>query len=110
MAEAEFRFIYETEDGSNSLDAYDASQALYGISRSIAILTHYTIHRRIIKQAPSLAGARVLVEPPRPGSFEFIVPIIMDPDIRAIGESIIAATLYDLTKVIYARLTGKSDR
>ena len=109
MAEAEFKFIYKSEDGASSLDAYDASQALYGISRSIAILTHYTIHRRVIKQAPALEGAKVLIEPPHHGSFEFIVPIIADPDVRAVAQNISAAMLYDLVKVIYRRLVGKSD-
>jgi hypothetical protein len=99
MADAEFRFIYKSEDGSSELDAYDASQALYGISRSLSILTHYTLHRRVIKQAPSLEGAKVLIEPPRPGSFEFIVPIINDPDVRAIAQSLSATILY----------VGKSD-
>ena len=109
MAEAEFRFIYKSEDGSTSLDAYDASQALYGMSRSLAILTHYTIHRRVIKQAPSLEGAKILVEPPRPGSFEFIIPIITDPVVRAVAQNFAAAILYDLVKITYRRLVGKPD-
>jgi hypothetical protein len=109
MAEAEFRFIYKSEDGSNSLDAYDASQALYGISRSLAILTHYTLHQRVIKQAPSLEGAKILIEPPRSGSFEFIVPIITDPNVRSVAQSLTATILYDLAKIVYRRLVGKSE-
>jgi hypothetical protein len=109
MAEAEFQFIYEAEDGSSSLDAYDASQALYGISRSLSILTHYVIHRRVIKQAPSLEGAKVLIEPPRLGSFDFIVPIVADSDVRAIAQSFVAGMLYDLVRVVYRRLAGKSE-
>jgi hypothetical protein len=99
MAEAEFRFIYESEDGSNNLDAYDASQALYGISRSLSILTHYVLHRRVIKQAPSLEGAKVLIEPPRPGSFDFIIPIITDPDVRAVAGAFAAHFLYDSCEI-----------
>ena len=100
MADAEFQFIYESADGSNSLDAYDASQALYGISRSLSILTHYALHRRVIKQAPSLEGAKVLIDPPRPGSFDFVIPIITDPDVRAIAQGFAAGMLYDLARVI----------
>lgn len=113
MADAEFRFIYKPEDGSNSLDAYDASQALYGISRSLSILTHYTLHRRVIKQAPSLEGAKVLIRPPQPGSFEFLVPIIQvatDPaNFIAISHGLSSSYLYDLANMLYRRLAGKSE-
>jgi hypothetical protein len=109
MADAEFRFIYKSEDGSSSLDAYDASQALYGKSRSLSILTHYTIHRRVIKQAPSLEGAKVSIEPPRAGSFEFIIPIITDPNVQAVAQNFTSSILYDLVKVTYRRLVGKHD-
>ena len=114
MADTEFRFIYKPADGSNSLEAYDASQALYGIARSLSILTHYTLHRKIIKQAPSLDGARVLVTPPKVGSFEFIVPIIQvisDPaNAAAVSQGLASSFLYDLTKTVYRRLAGKSEK
>ena len=113
MADAEFRFTYKPEDGSSSLDAYDASQALYGISRSLSILTQYALTRRIIKQAPSLDGARILVVPPQRGSFEFIVPVIQvvtDPaNIQAVAQGLSSSFLYDLTKLVYRRLAGKSE-
>jgi hypothetical protein len=37
----EFRYVYHPERDVSELDAYDAGQALYGISRSLAIVTHY---------------------------------------------------------------------
>jgi hypothetical protein len=71
------------------------------------------INRKVIKQAPSLDGARVLIVPPRPGSFEFIVPIIQmvtDPGtVAAISQNLSASALYDLTKSVYSRLAGKSE-
>jgi len=113
MAQAEFRFIYKPEDGSNSLDAYDASQALYGIYRSLSILTHYALHRKVIKQAPSLDGAKVLITPPKAGSFEFIVPVVQvltDPaTVTALSQNLSASFLYDLTKTVYRRLAGKKE-
>ena len=75
MAEIYFRFKYEQRDKSEVLDAYDTSQALYGMSRSLSIITHYALNKQIIKQGPVLKGARVLVVPPVAGSFEFILPI-----------------------------------
>lgn len=113
MPDAEFRFTYEPDDGAQTLDAYDAAQALYGISRSLAILTHYSLHRRVIKQAPSLHGAKVLILPPNAGSFEFIapiVPILADAgNATAIAQNLAASVLYDLAKTIYRRLAGKSE-
>jgi hypothetical protein len=114
MADALFRFTYRPPGGTSDLDAYDASQALYGISRSLSVLTHYAINKKVIKQAPSLSGATVLIRPPRAGSFEFIVPIIQTisgpANIQAVAQSLSASLLYDLTKLIYRRLTGKSEK
>ncbi len=64
MDEVYFRFNYEQRDKSEVLDAYDASQALYGMSRSLSIVTHYALNKQIIKQGPALKGARILVVPP----------------------------------------------
>ena len=114
MSDAVFRFTYRPGNKTNDLNAYDAAEALYGISRSISILTHYAIHRRVIKQAPSLRDARVLVQPPVQGSFEFIIPIIhfvSDPsNMAGIAQGFQASVLYDLTKVIYSRLAGRSEQ
>jgi hypothetical protein len=106
-----FRFSYEPEDESSRLDAYDAGQALYGISRSLAIVTHYVVHGKVIKQAPALSGAKVVVIPPQPGSFQFLLDII--PMAAAIAKDvpahIAAHFLYDLAKLIYRRCTGLRD-
>jgi hypothetical protein len=116
MASAEFRFTYHPDDGSNSLGAYDASVALHGIARSLSITTHYVLHGRIIKQAPALRGAKVLVLPPREGSFEFIAPIVDFVSPRSV-EIALALTLgiagnylTDLTKLLYRRATGQSEQ
>lgn len=115
MGDMDFRFTYHPEDGSNSLGAYDASVALYGIARSLSITTHYVLHRKIIKQAPALRGAKILVLPPREGSFEFIAPIVdffsSRSDEIAIGLSLGLAANYltDLIKLLYRRATGQSE-
>lgn len=114
MAEAYFRFNYEQRDGSGVLDACDASQALYGMSRSVAIFTHYALHRQVIKQGPVLKGARVLIVPPVTGSFEFILPIVhalsdQSPQ-SSIALNLASNYIYDLGKIIYSRLTGKTEK
>jgi hypothetical protein len=111
MSPIRFRFIYEPEDDSDELDAYDAGQALFGISRSLALVTHYVVNGKVIKQAPSLSGARIMVVPPRAGSFEFLIqilPAIVD-FAQQVAPSIAANLLYDLTKLLYRRSSGLSD-
>lgn len=114
MADAIFAFNYKTSDGINEIDAYDASIALYGIARSTSILTHYVINRNVIKQAPYLSGAKVMISPPAKGSFEFIVPVIQaiaDPaNLAAVGQGLESTVLYDLTKVLFRRLSGRSEQ
>jgi len=114
MIETVFRFRYQPDDGAHAISAYDAAQALYGISRSISITTHYAIHGRIIKQAPALKDAKVLVRPPSEGSFEFVVPVVgwtvgTAEMVGALGAGVAGNFLYDLTKYMFRRLTGQSD-
>ncbi|MBB2205917.1 DUF7946 domain-containing protein [Gluconacetobacter takamatsuzukensis] len=111
----EFVFKYNPEKKSHLLNAYDAATALYGISRSISIITHYAINGTIIKQAPAIRNAEVFVQPPNAGSFEFIVPIVQlapDPSTKlgTIIYGVGASYIYDLTKLIFARLSGKSEK
>jgi hypothetical protein len=116
MGDMDFRFTYHPEDGSNSLGAYDASVALYGIARSLSITTHYVLHGKIIKKAPALRGAKVLVLPPREGSFDFIAPIVdfvssRSEDIAlSLTVGMAGNYLVDLTKLLYRRLTGQSEQ
>ncbi len=106
-----FRFIYEPEDDFQELDAYDAGQALWGIARSLAITTHYAINRQVIKQAPALSGARILVAPPRAGSFEFALSVLpfASEFAKDMAPSIAASVLYDLVRLLYRRATGLKD-
>ena len=117
----EFKFTYHPRGDSHVLPAYDAAQALYGIARSLSITTHYALNGRVIHQAPSLKNARVLVTPPRAGSFEFIVPIVDLVTSREVVQQVTAGVIvgagglagkliYDLTKLIYRRATGQPEK
>jgi hypothetical protein len=111
IAPIPFRFVYQPADKSNALDAYDAGLALYGIGRSISIATHYVTTGKLIKQAPSLSGARVLVAPPRAGSFEFATLVDIATSTIASGLAIGVAgnLLTDLVKLLYRRGAGLKD-
>ena len=68
MIEVELRYTGNLAD-HNRLDFYDASQALMGLQRSLAIFTHLALNGEVITQAPSLKGAQIITEAPREGSF-----------------------------------------
>lgn len=78
MDGAKFSLSYvgnEAED--HQLDFYDASIALVGFQRSLAITTHAILHGEIITQAPALKGARILVLPPEPGSWKIAAAVVI---------------------------------
>lgn len=65
-------FVLSFEGGDASdhrLDFYDAAVALLGFQRSLAITSHYVLNDKVITQAPSLSGARIMVAPPFEGSW-----------------------------------------
>jgi hypothetical protein len=58
------------------LEFYDASRALIAFQRSLALTTHLVMNGEIITQAPSLKNAKIMVRPPREGSWEVAATII----------------------------------
>jgi len=53
----------------HALDFYDASRALAGFQRSLALVTHLVVNGEIITQAPSLRNAQIIIEAPEEGSW-----------------------------------------
>lgn len=60
----------------HTLDFYDAAQALIGFQRSLAITTHLLINDKVIIQAPSLKGAKILAAPVQSGSWMLTAAIV----------------------------------
>lgn len=58
------------------IDLYDASQALIGFQRSLALTAHLVINGEIITQAPSLRGAQIFAFPPEEGSWKVTAVIL----------------------------------
>lgn len=77
MTIAEFTLGYHGSYASeHQLDFYDASVALIGFQRSLALTTHLVLTGEVITQAPSLKGAQILVRPPKAGSWEVIAVLV----------------------------------
>ena len=68
---AKFYFSFAGDIANdNRIDLYDASSALLGFQRTLALTTHLMLHGEIITQAPSLRGARILALPAEEGSWK----------------------------------------
>jgi len=67
----QFELSYAGADSDDhEIDLYDASQALIGFQRSLAITTHLILNGEIITQAPALKGAQIFAFPPEEGSWK----------------------------------------
>lgn len=100
---------YTFEDDTHSLDVYDAGVALSGLSRTLAISIHYLINEKVIKQAPSLSGAKILLYPARPGSFVFDLGILLQehPVATSFAISLTAGACIEFIKLIVQKTIGK---
>lgn len=73
----EFELIYTGADADTGLiDFYDASRALVGFQRSLALTTHLVINNEIITQAPHVSGFKILAPPFEDGSWRSRAVII----------------------------------
>lgn len=54
----------------HALDFYDASRALVGFERTLALVTHLVVNGEIITQAPALKNAQIIVRAPEDGSWK----------------------------------------
>jgi hypothetical protein len=58
------------------IDFYDASRALAGFQRSLALITHLVVNGEVITQAPALKGAQIVTMPPEEGSWKTAAMIL----------------------------------
>lgn len=72
-----FELTYSGDEADNNLlDLYDASQALLGFQRTLALTSHLVLNGEIITQATALKNAQILSEPPEAGSWKVSALII----------------------------------
>ena len=75
MTDIKFKFDGNISD-NHVLDFYDASRAMVGFQRSLALTTHLVLNGEIIMQAPALKNAEILATTPAPGSWEVVASVI----------------------------------
>ncbi len=75
MTDIKLKFDGNISD-NHVLDFYDASRAMVGFQRSLALTAHLVVNGEIITQAPALKNAEILATTPAPGSWEVVATII----------------------------------
>ncbi len=104
MTSIPIRIIYHHGDAEHGmLDMYDASVSLQGFARALSITGHALLNEgEIRKKGNRIKGGRLLISPPRRGSFEELITFVITNK-EAIGASIAAAAFYDLLKWTWSR-------
>lgn len=76
MPDLQIELSYEGSSAeAHQLDFYDATVALMGFQRSLALTTHLVLNNEVITQAPALKGARIFAEPPEEGSWKILASV-----------------------------------
>lgn len=92
------------------LPAYEAVQSLYGISRSLLIVTNYLAEGRVRRKDFSPISFELNIVAQRRGSFETVFEIISNPELMAImsslGLSVAGNFLSDFIKSIFKQTVG----
>lgn len=116
MDEFVLKFTGDVAD-QHQIPAYEGSQTLEGVGRSILLIGHYLAEGHIRKRVPFSKGVQVLLRPPRPGSFEAIFGFSVDPQMvtgafewlgGAAGTGVVGALAYDLIKKTISTVIGAS--
>lgn len=110
MKEIEFKLVYDGGTATEGLlEIYDAGVSIHGLSRSLAITTHAFLHDGSIRRrAERATGARIYISPPKHGSFEELVKIVLANEaVQTIGYSVVAAAFWDFLKWTWSSAVGR---
>jgi hypothetical protein len=97
---------------SNRLPAYAASQSIYGISRSLLVVTNYLSEGRVRRRDfdERKQGFQINLIAQQAGSFHFIYEILADPTMQTIAHAVEGKIAGDLAlafiKSVFRRCVG----
>jgi hypothetical protein len=96
------------EADDHRLDLYDGTHSLFGFARTLLQSTHFLLNGNVTFQAPAARGVRLFLRPAERGSFSQVIQLVVEnPEAAAFGV-VSGAALWDFTKVMLSRTTGKS--
>lgn len=105
----ELRYVgWEAE--RHRLNIYDAGKAIEGMSRTLALCTHYFVNGDIITQATALSGAEIFLTAPEAGSIKFrsIIRLLRSPWAATIAVGLVTNAIYDVTKAVVQTSVGQN--
>ena len=99
------------EADEHRLPAYEATQSLYGVSRSLLIVANYLAEGRVRRRDFRPSGYQLNIVAQREGSFETVFELVTNPEALTIytslGLGVGANFLTDFVKTVYRRSIGR---
>lgn len=99
---------------SHLLPAFEGSQSIEGIARTITLVAHYMVTGEVRKRYPFDNTARLYLAPPRAGSFESLFSLLTDPNTRLVTTAsgvlaigVASNMIVELLKLVAKRAVGQ---
>ncbi|HET6247657.1 MAG TPA: hypothetical protein VFE47_08175, partial [Tepidisphaeraceae bacterium] len=91
------------------LPAYEAAQSLYGISRSLLIVSNYLMEGRVRRRdfETERPAFQINLVAQSPGSFQFLYEILSDPMARTVATKVAGDLTMDFIRSIFRRSVGE---
>ena len=87
-----------SEANNHNLDMYDAGVAVKSFHRFLAMTTSLALHEEIIIRATDLKQAKILTSPPKSGSWQILVTILLLVPFSTLKQSLIGETMHYIIK------------
>lgn len=87
------------------VDMYSGTRSIHGMCRALQIVTHAFTQQEMIHHSTAAKGANFYLARSHKGSFiqDLLIEILSSP----VGQSITAAVLYDMIKVVFGKAIGQ---
>lgn len=93
---------------NHEIPAYLGSKSIYGISRSLLIITNLATEGRVRKKDYDLNKFSINLQTPRAGSFELVYHVVFHPVTLTLAGGVAASMIWDALKYCGKRLSGHS--
>ena len=102
------------EASQNVLPAFEGSQSLEGLSRTLTLITHFVAPGQVRKRFPFNESPRIFLVPPRAGSFEALFHLLTEPNTLAVttvlgtlSVGVAGSFIADAIKLVVRRAIGQ---
>lgn len=108
---------YEPEDGSHLIPAVNGGRSIEGVAHAARIVLHFAATGKVRSREPFDDALELYIAPPKAGSF--VVDLLSNVDWKdaivggvlvGVPSSIVAASMYDLIKHVFASAIGMKSK